>query len=1480
MHRHKTKKISALLLCLIMFALLATSVWAVDAATTEENTVDIIWRGAMNYNNANNQVTDTPSLSAANWTKMNWAYPLNISKADSGGAYYAGTPVIVGDYLYATGGGKLHKIDIQTGVGEAVVDAGSVGSNETDYLCYGGGKIFVATRNNITAYGIDSFDTVWSVGGDSTDFGQYHTIKYLKHNGAGYIWCNGRLYNADNGETVPVYQQGGKTVLDASLFAWSSGAMVGDYFYITDKYNVYAINMDTWTVADQCNYTEKNGGTSGQVAYDADSGRLFWGCNVSTDAKLYSIKVNAEDGCFVTDSARAVEGISSLCAPVIYDGRVYLAGQGEDPEVAVFVINNDSDTISLEYKIASAGKNYSNPILSINGENPVLYYYTSNAELYALEDGENGGAVTKLTSTPNYTNVTYPYSYEQIAMDSEGNIYCYNESGYLFSFGVSECEMPVFVDDLDTRPVKYKPTETDVAQALTVAVAELSDGGTIGYQWQSSTDKKEFTDIDGATDTDYIPDIRDVGTTYYRCKVTNTNVDVSESVYSRTAEICVKNLSDNTKINIVLNSSNALSEKGAVSAVLSGSTYNAVRADVPKNIWLGTQDGNSITDFEILQGADVTPGFITKTDGNELNGVTYDGYYRSESFTYPLVARIEVTAEDEATTAEYHLVVTADGEYTPSVYVTIVKAGEVVMAQQEVVVEDFNNDGAFTVDDALYAAHEAGYEGGAAAGYDSKIIDSDYGSNWGITKLWGDTSGAYGYWLNNASCWSLGDEIFTGDHLAAFVYQNTDWSDAYSKFDEFEYATKTDSAISLEVTTAGYDENWATVWNSFAEADIKAYDSNMELLGEDDYNVENNGSGKYSVTFTEAGTYYLIAESADETVIVPAVCRVVVEAVSGNVYVTISDAGNIVMAQREVTVIDRNADGKLDVDEALYAAHEAGYPGGAAEGYYSYDDPTYGRSLGKLWGNECGNYGYWLNNAMCFGLGDEVFAGDHLVAFVYQSTDWSDAYSKFDKFEYTAKIDSAISLEMTTAGYGENWETVWNSFDAADIKAYDSNMQAVAKADYTVKNNGSGKYSVTFAEAGTYYLIAESANDTVIVPAVCRVMVSAGSGSGGGSGTVAPTTITISFSVETHKETWLAPRDVTLSAGATVADAFHKVMKNNSSFKYSAKSNYVISITYKGTTLGEFDMGKNSGWKYRINDVASSIGMDGKTLNDGDELVWYYVVDYTEDTDRDEGGRGMGGSVTITTEDRAAANEVKDLIAAIGKVDENSKDAIKAARQAYDNLTDAQKDLVKNLDVLKAAEQAYAALTGEVIAPADMPFADVEGHWAADAIAYVADKGLMTGESAHSFAPELATSRAMIAAILYRLSGSPEVSGEAGFADVVDGAWYADAVRWAEINNVVSGYVDGGFGPNDNISREQLAAILYRYAAANGRNMNAAADLGKFDDADSISGWALTAMQWANAEELITGKADNRIDAQGKATRAEVATILMRYLAA
>ena len=178
----------------------------------------------------------------------------------------------------------------------------------------------------------------------------------------------------------------------------------------------------------------------------------------------------------------------------------------------------------------------------------------------------------------------------------------------------------------------------------------------------------------------------------------------------------------------------------------------------------------------------------------------------------------------------------------------------------------------------------------------------------------------------------------------------------------------------------------------------------------------------------------------------------------------------------------------------------------------------------------------------------------------------------------------------------------------------------------------------------------------------------------------------------------------------------------------------------------------------------------------------------------------------------------------------------------------------------------------------DMPFGDVNtGDWYYDVVKYAYDNSLMTGTSATTFEPNTTTTRGMIVAILNRLEGNP-TAADAGFADVNSGDWYADAVNWAASVGIVNGYSDTQFGPNDPITREQMAAILYNYAEYKGYDVSARADISSYDDAANVSDWAIESVQWANAMGLVNGMTDTTIEPQGNATRAQIAAILSRYL--
>lgn len=181
----------------------------------------------------------------------------------------------------------------------------------------------------------------------------------------------------------------------------------------------------------------------------------------------------------------------------------------------------------------------------------------------------------------------------------------------------------------------------------------------------------------------------------------------------------------------------------------------------------------------------------------------------------------------------------------------------------------------------------------------------------------------------------------------------------------------------------------------------------------------------------------------------------------------------------------------------------------------------------------------------------------------------------------------------------------------------------------------------------------------------------------------------------------------------------------------------------------------------------------------------------------------------------------------------------------------------------------------------ELNFTDVkESDWFYKGVEYVVDKGIMSGVSENEFAPSGKLTRAMLVQMLYNMESRPACDAENAFMDVPVGQWYTDAVIWANDEKIVSGMGDGLFAPNMEITREQMVAMLYNYAKYKGYDVTASADLSAFADTASVSAWAQPAMQWAVAEGYISGMGDNQLAPQGTATRAEIASVIMRFMEA
>lgn len=315
-------------------------------------------------------------------------------------------------------------------------------------------------------------------------------------------------------------------------------------------------------------------------------------------------------------------------------------------------------------------------------------------------------------------------------------------------------------------------------------------------------------------------------------------------------------------------------------------------------------------------------------------------------------------------------------------------------------------------------------------------------------------------------------------------------------------------------------------------------------------------------------------------------------------------------------------------------------------------------------------------------------------------------------------------------------------------------------------------------------------------------------------------------------------------------------------------------------------------------DVNDSNGYDGTLYQYG--VVGYNettnnfpLYRYTQDNPREtlvsnSGGSSSGGGSSITkytvTVDKASNGTVKADKASAA---EDSKVTLTATPdQGYelsaitvkDNKGNAIKVTESNGKYTFTMPDSDVTVTAKFAAVEDTPFTDVKlSDWFYDAVVYAYSNKLFSGISASQFCPDVTMTRGMLATVLYSLEGSPAVSGTSAYSDVAEGAWYYNAVLWASGKGIVSGYDNGKFGPDDIVTREQMALILNQYAAMKGYDVSASGSLNAFTDKAEVSSWAEKAVQWAVGEKLLSGKGNGILDSKSGATRAEVAQILMRF---
>lgn len=363
------------------------------------------------------------------------------------------------------------------------------------------------------------------------------------------------------------------------------------------------------------------------------------------------------------------------------------------------------------------------------------------------------------------------------------------------------------------------------------------------------------------------------------------------------------------------------------------------------------------------------------------------------------------------------------------------------------------------------------------------------------------------------------------------------------------------------------------------------------------------------------------------------------------------------------------------------------------------------------------------------------------------------------------------------------------------------------------------------------------------------------------------------------------PGDTVTALNATTTDTCTVTIN------YGYGSNSIIQVA-SGTKISLPDPGTRTGYTFNgWYNGSSYVGREGTEVTITSDIT--YTADWTRNqTDRpsDSGSGSSDSGDYLISVDRVSGGRVTVQPGRADKGDTVTITVYPSDGYELDELvvTDSRGNEI-DLDARSATRFTFTMPGGKVTVEASFvreggqpqvpqtTFADVPASaWYYNAVEYVYENGLMSGVSGGRFAPDDTLTRAMLVQTLYAMEGRP-ASASAGFADVASGDWYASAVNWAAANGVVSGVSETGFGPNNALTREQLALILYRFAQYKGYDVTGTSDLTAYADGSSVSGWAAEAMSWAVNAGLISGVGGNQIAPTGTATRAQVAQILMNF---
>ncbi len=798
--------------------------------------------------------------------------------------------------------------------------------------------------------------------------------------------------------------------------------------------------------------------------------------------------------------------------------------------------------------------------------------------------------------------------------------------------------------------------------------------------------------------------------------------------------------------------------------------------------------------------------------------------------------------------------VCAEEQKSITVTLTVSMYGNLVEEATFVPVE-LSGKSSYTLDDVFEFAHILYYDG--EDGYLSDF--GEYGAY--VTKFWGDESGNFGYQINGGTKYvgGLNTYVDDGDFVDVAIYENKyPDTEMYSKFDKYKLQTHIGKEIELILLKAEYDENWNMVFLPCEGACVTA----------DGVEYFTDAEGKVTIVFEKSGKYIVsanmskVVKEKEVTAITAPVCEVTVVEPHMVMLENIADLysseeilsdGNMIWFLADLTIYNQLYPDKEKslaedlkqrcIDKIIADAVGSSKPNVLAKSIISlralgYDArEVYDKTLRK---ND-------IVSKLIAMIDEELedVVDIYTISYVLLALNQGENYIAEEQIEYL--INYIIENK-------ESWQNdIWGT-DAASA-------MLLALAPYYEINE-----DVRCVVDETILIIKDKQTETGII----------GNAASTGLAMVALSAFGIDSSEVINNERTLV--DGLMSMATEELDGFEpmensfsteqgfrgllawELLKNNKGFMYNFKLNSmdVVRATWEpeGCPV-TFNVVPESA-EIKITNV-EPVDKNKYDLSEGE---YTYIV-------TSDGYKAETNTFTISSYE-AENHILKNINVFLNKKSSNSGGggSFRAEREEENEVKNEEK-------VIEEVEQESTAKIEKLYE--ETTFQDVKiDDWYYNSVKYVYEKNLMQGTE-KGFEPDNEMTRAMLVTVLYRMEDIKETLYENKFNDVLKDEWYSDAVIWAANNNIVSGIADGIFAGDEYITREQMAAMLYRYAKFKGIAVDVDTELLSFEDSSEISHWAVNALKWASDTKIINGTSDVTVSPKETATRAQVATILMRF---